>query len=160
MQPTFEEVSRILSYNPVAGSFKWKQVRRGVPNVNRVGAKNFSGYLVIGLFCKGQYAHRVAHLLMTGKWPSMVMDHINGNKLDNRWANLRHVTHSVNLQNQKRAARTSKTGFLGVGIHSGGFTAQIQIKRKKIHLGLFSTPEAAHAAYLIAKRRLHAGCSI
>lgn len=104
--------------------------------------------------------HRVIWLHVYGEWPSKDIDHINGDKSDNRIENLRDVSHSVNLQNQRRAAITSKTGLLGVHPHQGRFLAQIQINKKIIYLGLFGTAIEGHNAYLDAKRALHDGCTI
>jgi hypothetical protein len=101
---------------------------------------------------------------MTGAWPLFEIDHRNGIGTDNRWKNLRDGTRSFNIQNQRRARSDNKTGFLGVH-RSGkkerkGFVAKIQLDGKQRYLGVFSTAEAAHAAYLAAKRRIHPGCVI
>ncbi len=75
-------------------------------------------------------------------------DHINGNTLDNRRANLRLATYSQNLRNQKRA-RHNTSGYKGVGWHkaSGKWRAYIQFNGKHISLGYFDTPESAYEAY-------------
>jgi hypothetical protein len=89
-----------------------------------------------------------------GYWPNEV-DHVNGAKDDNRIANLREVTHSENMQNQRGARSDSKTGLLGVSAHHGKWCARIRVKGTLKHLGSYSTPEAAHQAYVKAKRVLH-----
>lgn len=88
------------------------------------------------------------------------MDHINGNRSDNRWANLRDVTHSVNLQNQRRPKSDNKCGFLGVHAHPSGFRAYIGVNKVRLDLGVYATAHKAHQVYLSAKRRLHEGCTI
>jgi hypothetical protein len=97
---------------------------------------------------------------MTGRWPNGVVDHINGDTSDNQWSNLRDVTHSVNCQNQRRAKRSNASGLLGVSFFDGKPRASISVDGRPIHLGTFDTPEAAHQAYVEAKRKLHAGCTI
>jgi hypothetical protein len=93
-----------------------------------------------------------------GAWPDGCIDHINGQKADNRISNLRKVTHAVNMQNQHRAARTSKTGLLGVSPNKTRFVANINVDGRRVYLGSFATAHDAHSAYLSAKRELHAGC--
>ena len=83
------------------------------------------------------------------------VDHINGDTADNRWANLRPATRSENMQNRRVANSNSKTGLLGAKPSRNAFRAQIKISGRCVNLGTFSSPEAAHAAYLTAKAELH-----
>lgn len=80
-------------------------------------------------------------------------DHINGNGLDNRRANLRPATTAENTRN-RRLNSDNTSGFKGVGWHksSSKWRAVIQIYGTHIHLGLFDTPEAAHEAYCTAAK--------
>lgn len=104
--------------------------------------------------------HRVAWLWMTGDWPADVIDHRDGNKQRNVWANLRGVTVAVNRQNQRHAQMGSKSGLLGVCANGGKWQAQIGHEGANLYLGLFDTKELAHQAYLSQKRSLHPGCTI
>ena len=97
---------------------------------------------------------------MTGEWPDGYIDHGNGVRTDNRWANLRAGDRSFNMQNQRRARRDNTTGWLGVSRVKSRFEAAIQVRGRRFRLGRFDTPEAAHAAYLTAKRKLHEGCTL
>jgi hypothetical protein len=83
-----------------------------------------------------------------------VIDHINGNKLDNRRANLRVVTPSENLQNVRHPSRNNKSGFLGVSKDGRRWRAQLRVNKRQVHVGLFGTPEEAHQAYWTAKKEL------
>lgn len=100
-------------------------------------------------------AQLVVWWLCTGAWPQGVIDHRDGNGLNNRFTNLRVGTQSLNMQNVWRAKRSSKTGLLGVVPHREKFRAMIGIGKKRLSLGVFPTAEAAHAAYLAAKRKHH-----
>jgi hypothetical protein len=82
------------------------------------------------------------------------VDHINGNKLDNRRDNLRIATPTQNRWNSPRRS-DNRSGFKGVCWHKQrqAWRATFGIKRKYIHLGYFDTPEEAHAAYLAAARQ-------
>lgn len=116
------------------------------------------GYVVVSISHKTILAHRIAWAMCTGAWPEGDIDHMNGIKHDNRFCNLRDVSRKLNLQNQKRAHKDSKTGLLGVRQgYKGSFYSIIYHNGATKHLGTFKTPEAAHAAYLTAKQVLHEG---
>lgn len=84
------------------------------------------------------------------------VDHINGDRLDNRKANLRICTHAENGRN-RGAPRNNTSGFKGVHFHKQcrKWQAQIKIDGQKKHLGLFDSAEEAHAAYCLAADLLH-----
>jgi hypothetical protein len=83
-------------------------------------------------------------------------DHSNSNTLDNRRKNVRPASCAENMQNTKKPC-TNKSGYKGVSWHkvTGKWTAQICVNRKKIYLGIFSTPELAYAAYCAAALKFH-----
>lgn len=133
----------------------------------RVGTDDGEGYIRVAFKFNGKQirfrAHHLAWLFMHGKWPELDIDHINGDRSDNRWANLREADRATNAENRREAKAGSKSGLLGVSFakDTGRWAAQIQVAGKNKNLGRrFSSPEAAHAAYLQAKRQLHAGCTI
>lgn len=140
-----------LSYDPETGAFVWRHDRgNGIRAGSIAGSMTYYGYWAISFKEEKILAHRIAIAFSTGAWPTMDVDHINGNRIDNRLSNLRVVTRSCNLLNQ----------HLARGFHprpSGKFLAQIQVRGKMRHLGLFDTPEAARAAYLAARAELIGG---
>lgn len=121
-----------------------------------VGTIDNNGYVKVWIDMKQYRVHRLAFLYMDGVTP-LIVDHINGNPSDNRWANLRNVNKTINGQNIKKARRDSSHGFLGVHKGGAGFTATICVNGKSMYLGSYATPEIAHEAYLKAKRKLHEG---
>lgn len=156
----FEEfVARILAYDAASGDFSWKESRNGRALKGGVaGSLNQDGYIAIRIDGIAYLAHRLAFLFMTGAMPTDHVDHINGERADNRWKNLRAVSREVNAQNQRRAAKRNKSGRLGVILtDSGRFRAQIASRGQTYSLGTFSCPDAAHRAYVDAKRVLHEG---
>lgn len=120
-----------------------------------VGSKNKQGYLVVSAHGVRLLAHRVAFAISYGEWPIGLIDHIDGNRLNNRLLNLRDVTPSENNQNQRRAHGNSASGLLGVSPQRGRWKAEIKVDGKKVWLGAFGTAEEAHQSYMNAKRRLH-----
>ncbi|MBP8972305.1 MAG: HNH endonuclease [Anaerolineae bacterium] len=100
---------------------------------------------------KLQYMHRV--ILQPA--PSELVDHINGDPLDNRRQNLRLATSHQNHQN-RRVKGNSHTGLKGVGWHKerGQYYARIQLQGIRVHLGFFKTAEDAALAYDEAARTL------
>jgi hypothetical protein len=95
--------------------------------------------------------HRLAWLHMTGEWPTAGIDHINCDRLDNRWSNLREATKAKNAMNMHiRADNTS--GYKGVSWSKirRKWIAHITVDRKCRHLGSFDTPECAFIAYMKA----------
>lgn len=153
-------IKEYLNYEPETGDFFWiKKPNRKIPVGSKAGCKS-RGRLQIRVNGKMYRAHRLAWFYYYGSHPNFVIDHINGDPMDNRISNLRDVSHSVNLQNQRRpTSRNQLQKYLGVSSASNqktGYRARIN----HTHLGTFKTPEEARDAYLEAKRRLHEGCAI
>lgn len=98
-------------------------------------------------------AHRLAWLYVTGTWPINHVDHINGNRSDNRFANLRAATSRENARNSRMRANNA-CGYKGVHYKKqlNKFVAQIHVDGRVYHLGVFGTAEEAHAAYCKAAR--------
>lgn len=107
------------------------------------------GYLAVRV--NGDFkAHRVAWKMHFGTEPPDVLDHINGDPRDNRIANLRPAFGAQNNGNC-RIRRDNALGFKGVSQHSSGrFRARIRTDKRLRYLGMFDTPEEAHAAYMTA----------
>lgn len=125
-----------------------------------MGNKQANGYVYIKIDGKSYMAHRLAWLDVNGEWPEVFVDHINGDRSDNRLINLRAATRELNAQNQRVAQKHNKLGILGVSPYGEKYYACIRVNGKTKYLGLHETPEVAHQAYLEAKRKYHEGCMI
>lgn len=148
----------VLDYNPSTGVFVWKvrpSARTFVGDL--AGNLTAGGYREVKFRRKSYLAHRLAWLYVYGVWPLETIDHINGNRLDNRIENLRDVTLSQNCQNKHRAKRTSRTGLRGVSVTDkrSKFRAAITVAGKTKNLGSFDSPEKAHEVYMKHKRIHH-----
>jgi hypothetical protein len=163
---SLERVKELLDYEPTTGIFRWKgRTGRGKTPLSAPGAlagtTNDSGYRIIRLDRVNFRAHRLAWLYVHGELPKQDIDHINGDRSDNRIANLRSVSRSVNLQNLRSAKSHNKSsGLLGVHLSDNRWIAKLQVDKRTVHIGSFGTAEEASQAYLAAKRSLHAGCTI
>lgn len=118
-----------------------------------------TGYIYISVLNRLYLAHRLAFFAVHGRWPE-VTDHINGEKTDNRIANLREVTQTVNSQNRRAPSIRNQSGILGVCFDRGKWVAHISAHGKRRNLGRYDTSDAASQACVTAKRQLHAGCTI
>ena len=107
-----------------------------------------NGYKYGAIFNQSMLAHRVVWLLMHGCWPEIDIDHINGNRSDNRAANLRAATRAENMQNVADVRGVRRN-------HVGRFVAAIQVNGARFHLGSFATEEEASIAYQDAKAKYH-----
>ena len=145
------ELRELYNYDPLTGQFKRRTTRAGVSINQKVGTVS-GGYLRVSVNGKRHMAHRLAWLYMTGEWPKHTIDHINRNRLDNRWHNLRCLPFSENGQNQcgKGYSLNKKLGKYVAQIGVGG-----RQNRKTIYLGLFDDPKQARVAYLAAKAKHH-----
>lgn len=152
---TFEELNRLLTYDPETGVFSWifpQKGRRG----NEAGTVTSHGYRQLNLNQKLYYGHRLAWLFVHGKWPAGQIDHINGNGQDNRISNLREATHSENLRNCPLSKR-NKSGYKGVSFDNKNrkWQAVINVNGSRHHLGFFLLKEDAVAAIKTAREQLH-----
>ena len=160
---TREEVLAHLAYDPETGTFtrtstrgrcdRWKKGQQA-------GSPVKGAYVQIWLLGRLYQAHRLAWLVEHGVWPSKHIDHINGDRHDNRISNLRECDDKLNMENIRRPHKDNSLGVLGVKRHGSRFLARIYVDGKEQSLGSFDTPEEAHVAYIEAKRKLHAGCTI
>ena len=155
---TQERLKELLHYDPDTGVFTWARSRPGCRAGAVVGTINAGGYLQIGVAGKLNCGHRLSFLYMTGEIPEVV-DHINGVRTDNRWANLRAADYTLNGENRRNRPSGSNP-LLGAYPNGKRYCAKITVKGKVTCLGTYDTAEEAHQVYLNAKRELHAGCTI
>lgn len=138
---TQDRLKELVEYDPVTGIFTAK-IRRGV--VRRGQQLGYldpsNGYYRIGLDHQLHYAHRLAWLYVYGEWPQ-VIDHIDQYRTNNAINNLRNVTQSENIANQR------PKGHRDVGVQKRGnkYRSMIMVQGKQIHLGTFTSEAEASA---------------
>jgi hypothetical protein len=160
---TAEQLRTALDYEPDIGTFRWRETYTNSVKVGDVaGSLHSKGYVHIWIRNAPHYAHRLAWLYVYGEWPTGMLDHINGDKADNRISNLRLATPTLNQQNMRKASKLSGTGLLGAQVcrFTGLYRARIRVDGRSVEIGRFRTAIEAHEAYVATKRRLHEGCTI
>jgi len=157
---------QFLDYDPEAGKLVWRErlpvhftdgvysAVRCCKSWNRLNAGNqaFTNIMGIG-YAKGSVngrlllAHRVIWAIVTGEWPQGDIDHINGNRSDNRWVNLRDVSHAINLRNASGKSNNT-SGATGVSYRTdrGKWRARVMVDGRERSLGSFDSFDAAVAA--------------
>lgn len=161
MTIALEGVRALLDYDAARGVFTWRTGRPGVGRGSIAGSHHRQlGYTYIGIGGAKFLSHRLAWFYVHGEWPPETIDHINGDKADNRIANLRCVSKAINNQNRHRVRRDNRVGITGVSLTvEGRYRARISLDGNARLLGHFDTPDEAAAAYIKAKRLLHEGCT-
>ena|SRR4030067_1688811 len=149
-------VHRIFNYDPITGNLKWLvSLNNRALSGSIANSTTNSGYLRVGVHGESYLVHRIIWLMVNNRWPKYEIDHINGNRSDNRLINLREVTCRENSCN-RREHRDGKI----VGTRrqqSGRYVARITINGHRFCLGTFNTEQEAHAVYLNAiKEKAHA----
>jgi HNH endonuclease/AP2 domain len=152
---THARLLEVLHYDSETGEFRWiEALSPAVKSGDLAGRTSPGGYRLITINRITYLAHRLAWLYMTGKrWPP-VIDHRDRDPSNNRWDNLRRATVSQNNANRRRP-KSNACGFKGVcRLPSGRWRAIIHKNGRRYELGVFATPEEAHAAYVAAARKL------
>lgn len=158
---TAEAARKMFSYDPQTG----RVTRRVARGRGRVGAeagwvwktRQQPGRRMISVGSKNRkvyYTARVIWLLVTGEWPRYEVDHIDGDPLNDRWANLRDVPTAVNAKN-KGILSNNSSGAMGVRWKEDRhkWQARVKVGGREKHLGYFFTLEEATQARKRADRR-------
>lgn len=159
-------IRKILRYNPDTGFFFWRprpDEMFATISAARIWAARFAdkqaftanskGYKQSHILGNKFLAHRVAWCIHYGEWPAQQIDHINGNRSDNRICNLREASYTEQRQNSAKP-RTNTSGHIGVYWHkpSCRWRAAIMVESKQISLGYFHCITGA----IVARKRADA----
>ncbi len=158
---THNDVTNLLDYNPETGVFTWRIGSSGVKSYlqgKTAGCLTPSGYRQLRVGGRIYYEHRLAFFIMTGTFPEQQIDHINHNRSDNSFNNLRECSHVMNNQHRK-AITKSKTGIRGVfeSADKKKFVAEVQHMGIRYRLGTFNTKELAKEAVEAKRKELNNG---
>lgn len=141
-----DTLKKALAYDPLTGVFTWRidrALKRSGEDAGHVGP---NGYRSITVDYVAYYAHHLAIAFVTGAFPEKKthVDHINGDKTDNRFANLRVTTSSQNGLNRTNLNKNNSSGHTGVfETPHGTFVAFITVNRKRTYIGTFGSLSVA-----------------
>ncbi len=139
-----------------SGSVKWLNPRGTIKAGDDAGSVS-RGYRRIKIGRRTYAAHRLVWLYSSGSFPDGIIDHINGNKLDNSIHNLRDVDYATNNRNRKVKPSNCKHKLLPIGVSfhadckTKPYYAGIRVKGRAVHLGAFKTIEEASRKYICAR---------
>jgi hypothetical protein len=155
MMLTQERLKEVLNYDPSTGMWTNLICRSRAKANCVVGGRRVHGYVAFNIDKRRYYSHQLAFLYMTGSIPKEI-DHIDGDRANNKWENLRIATRRDNNANRKpsehRILPKGVTEVQSRGKRTGRFFARVSRNNKGIYLGCFSTPEEAHEAYVNAAK--------
>lgn len=154
---TQEKLKELFIYDPVSGLVVRKKTTSSNAKAGSVvGSINSNGYLLTKVCGKSLAIHRIVWIYVHGITPQNEIDHVNGDKTDNRIENLRICSKTENQQNQKLHSDNT-SGYHGVSWRKdiGKWRAQIQVAGKKLMLGCFDNLPEAIEAHTKAKEKYH-----
>lgn len=158
-ESSIKKMLDVIEYDPDTGLFRWKKrpSARCAEGWFSGGCLGKKGYLGFRVFYERYYAHRLAWALHSGSLSESVeIDHINGNKADNRIINLRVASPSQN-QHNKNKYLNNKSGLKGICLdaRSGKWRAKFNCDGVRYELGLFEMIEEAKTALIAARSKAH-----
>ena len=145
--PPLEELKEFLDYNPDTGIFTWiKKPNKRIKVGQVAGRTNAKGYIQIRFKGIDYFAHRLAYYMHHGVDPlGKCIDHIDGDKANNKIDNLRLASYAQNQMNHTKLRSDNTSGVIGVHWEKARkkWRATIMLNGKKKHLGLFTNKEDA-----------------
>lgn len=148
------EINKIFGYDPTTGKVWWLVSRGTVKAGSTCGTLHSKGYLTVSLAGKQEMLHRIIWELCNGPIPKgYQVDHINGNRRDNRLSNLRLAMPGQNLANRDVTSR-NKLGVKGVSRYGRRFKAQLSCRGVR-HCRVYNTLEEAIEGYLSMAKEYH-----
>ena len=152
---TVDLVRKLYVYDPDTDNVR-RRIGRGTRwhKGELVGTLGLNGYRYISINRKMYLAHRIVWLLHYGRWPVSDVDHINGNRDDNRIVNLREATRSENNINSIIPSNNT-SGHKGCYYDKRRdcWYAEIWVNKKKVYLGRFESAQSAGDAYQAAAKK-------
>lgn len=156
---TYEQIKENYSYDPETGHITRVKATRRTAAGSICTFMDRKGYLRTNFTHSDKtqtqlLAHRIAYMLMVGKWPEILIDHIDGDPSNNTWCNLRDATRAQNRANGLRAWNNA-VGYKGVYKQGDAYRAEIVLGGERFWLGYHNTAKEAHEAYCTKAKELY-----
>lgn len=146
---TPSRLQAIFEYDAEAGTITRTARTESEPRGKVMGFTMANGYRAMLIYGKQYYVHRIAFAIAHGRWPTALIDHINGDPSDNRLSNLREATSRENSRNRARSADHGATFYR----RYGKWRASVSVDGRQKHLGYFATKDEALAARVLAEKQ-------
>ena len=157
---TLHHLKATLLYRPLTGEFIWAVAVTNYEAGDEAGVVYCSGYSNIRIDKRTYLAHRLAWFYTTGAWPVKDLDHIDGNRLNNAFHNLREATPLQNAANRNLAVGGQRSHTWVMELPSGQYMATIKYKGELRFLGEAPSFEGAVELYQAAHIALHGDYSV
>jgi hypothetical protein len=163
--PSLKYLNECLICDAEAGTLTWRERPRrhfknnaGWVNFNRNAGQlathiQSSGYVTLKIYGVNYLAHRVIWKMVTGKEPPKLVDHIDRDKTNNRWVNLREASAAENKRNQHLYASNS-SGYSGIYPVRSSWLVRISVNKRRHNLGTYPTLAEAIAVRLAAEKTM------
>jgi hypothetical protein len=155
---TQEVLLENFRYDETTGNLYWKVKRSYITDLSKpISAKDSSGYIRVCTKLSGKIknygVHRLIWTMVYGVIPKNI-DHIDGDRTNNKISNLREATHQQNMMNRKKRC-DSKNTYKGTYRVKNSWIAEIWFMNKRYYLGSFKTDKEAGLAYAEAAKKFH-----
>lgn len=150
-----QELHKLLYYDPDTGNLHWRvenKYARIKPDTVAGCVDSSSGYIRVRVLGKKYLAHRIVWALVTGKWPENQIDHIDRDRTNNKFMNLRSCTNAENQQNCS-LRKDNSSGYKGVSWNTKGQVWEAYLSGE--YVGRAHTAESAYQLYLDRKKNVH-----
>lgn len=146
----------LFSYDAESGKLRYKINRKQCPAGTEAGSIHRTGYRMVSVDHCQYLVHRLIWFLVTDSWPKNQIDHINGNRADNRITNLREATNAQNMLNST-ARKTSSSGIKNVYYQASHkkWRVRIRIDGKPKSFGLYTNQSDAEKVAIAARNQFH-----
>lgn len=153
---TLTRAREVLIYDDQTGEMRWRTDQGKRAAGQPVGSQSSSGHLQTWIDGNLYQVHRLAWLLHYGEWPVLFLDHVDGDRANNKIANLRQANGSQNCAN-RAPARKMHGSLKGASYckMSKRWKSSITKDGRARYLGCFKTEREAHDAYCSAAKQLH-----
>jgi len=159
---TYDRANELLRYDAETGKLYWRVNRapRGISGNEAGGVAVIGGikYCLVSIDGTKYRAHRIARLLHYGEWPKHDIDHIDGDGLNNRPDNMRDVSRSINMRNQRMHSNNT-SGVTGVSWHEPARKWRARVKTVGVVRYLGNFTDLADAELAGRKFREGHGCT-
>ena len=150
MTLTCERAKELLHYDPDTGILSWRLsrgTRAAGMKAGTIHPDRYTSYLHVQVDKRMYKGHRIAWLITYGKFPLGVIDHIDGDGLNNQLSNLRSASNSQNRMNWRSYKRGKYPRGVKYDSRNDRFYAVSSLNFKSVHIGTFRTAEDASAAF-------------